>query len=536
MAETFAVRARQKAFDLKAHIKRSEQAWAGKAAFQHLYDEAYEYAIPFRRPAGKIGQGNKRVDRVFDNTAIVSSFRFAGQLQKDMFPPGQPFAALQAGPIIKARLPPDKLVEMQRELDRISTIIQAFFMSGEWDQAVTETFIDLGAGTGALLILRGDSRQPMRFVNIPFDEIALELGAYNEIALVAWKTKMSRRAIKDAFPEGTFPDAFMRKDNSDPEEMIDIHQDFIRDGNFWRFVAYLDESDAPITSARYRSQPIAIVRYHRVPGEAYGRGPILIALPTIKTLNKAMELTLKSAAIQMLGIWGYRPGGSFNPDTARIAPGAWWPMSSTGGVLGPDVTRMDAAAGRIDVGNLMTQELRTQVQLAMHDDQLPSNDGATPRSASEIMARMRRISENYMGAFGRLVHEIVPVVTRRAIEILYDAGILETDIKIDDLLIRIDVISPIAQALKAGALSKIIEYIELVSAIRGPEALEMLVKLDEALTHIALETGVPAQFILSKAEREALMEKLAAAAAQMAQQQAAQAAAQQGGGAAPQAA
>jgi hypothetical protein len=67
-------------------------------------------------------------------------------------------------------------------------------------------------------------------------------------------------------------------------------------------------------------------RYHRVPGEPYGRGPILLALPTIKTLNKAVELTLKAAAIQMLGIWGYRPGGSFNPDTVRLGPGEIWPM------------------------------------------------------------------------------------------------------------------------------------------------------------------------------------------------------------------
>ncbi|WP_196301745.1 hypothetical protein, partial [Streptococcus pneumoniae] len=80
----------------------------------------------------------------------------------------------------------------------------------------------------------------------------------------------------------------------------------------------------------------------------------------------AVELTLKAAAIQMLGIWGYRPGGAFNPDTARLAPGAFWPMSSTGGVMGPEVARVDTAAGRVDVGQLISSELRLQVQAAMH--------------------------------------------------------------------------------------------------------------------------------------------------------------------------
>jgi hypothetical protein len=519
MAQNFAVRVRRKV-DMKAHKARAGAAWAGRSSWQYLYDEAYEYAIPYRRPAGKVGKGARGADRVFDNTAIVSSFRFAGQLQKDMFPPGQAFFSLQAGPIIKATLPDSERVAMQRELDQVTKLVSAFFMTGEWDSSINETFIDLGAGTGALLLLRGDTRRPLRFVNVPFDEIALELGAYNEIAAIFWKSEMTPRQIREAFPDGTFPESFKQITDANLEKAITIHQDFIREGNQWRFVAYIDDSEAPIAQETYRSQPMAVVRYHRVPGEAYGRGPILIALPTIKTLNKAMELTLKSAAIQMLGIWGYRPGGAFNPDTARIAPGAWWAMSSTGGVLGPDVTRMDASSGRIDVGNLMTQELRTQVQLAMHDDQLPNTDGATPRSASEIMARMRRISENYLGAFGRLVHEIVPVVVRRAIEILYDMGVLETDISIDDLLIRVDVISPMAQALKAGALAKIIEFIELILAIKGPEQLEMLMKVDEALTHIGLETGVPAEFILTKEEKEELMKRLAAAAAQMAAAQA----------------
>ncbi len=106
-------------------------------------------------------------------------------------------------------------------------------------------------------------------------------------------------------------------------------------------------------------------------------------------------------------------------------------MQATGGVLGADVTRLDPASGRIDVGNLVSQEMRLQVQAALHDTQLGPESG-TPKSATEIMARMRRISENYMGAFGRLVHEIVPVVVRRVIEIAHRKGLLDQAIPIDD--------------------------------------------------------------------------------------------------------
>lgn len=523
------------AFDLAAHKRRSDRAWTERMQWDGLYGEAYDYAIPYRRPAARTGQAATRMDRLFDNTAIVSTFRFAGQLQNDLFPPGQTFFKLKPGVFAKLALGDVDKVELERTLEGISEVVQAFFLSSEWDNAIHETCIDLAAGTGCLLIVPGDESQPVRFVNVPADEVAIEPGPYNDHAAIFWKTKMTRRQIKAAFPNGTFDAKFMEGDNKQPDELMELRQEFVKEGKAWRFLAYVDRCERPINDTTLLSQPMIVARYYRVPGEAYGRGPVLLALPTIKTLNKAMELTLKSAAIQMLGIWGYRPGGAFNPDTARIAPGAWWPMQATGGVLGADVTRMDVASGKIDVGNLMTQDLRTQVQAALHDTQLAPEQG-TPKSATEIMARMRRISENYMGAFGRLVHEIVPVAVRRVIEIAYDAGLIDQRVPINDLLVRVDVLSPIAAAIKTQALSTIVEFAQLVQALKGPQAVELIVKLDDALTEIGLAMGVPASLILTKEERDELMAKLAQTAAAVAEAQAGAAGGGEGAEPAPMAA
>ncbi len=512
------------AFDMAAHQKRAAKAWQDKAHYQKLYDDAYEFAIPYRRPASRDGKGNDRVDRLFDNTAIVSTFRFAGQLQQDLFPPGQPFFVLKPGPISKLALAANKrdAAKLARELAAMSEVIQAFFQTGEFDNAVNEMCVDLAAGTAALMVLEGDSARPVRFVCLPSDEVAIEMGGYGETVGIFWKTKMSRRSIKAAFPRGKFPDEFIRKDNSDPDEEIEIQQDFIYDpaARRWKFLAHLAESKEPIATATHRTQRVAVPRYYRVPGEAYGRGPILLALPTIKTLNKAMELMLKSAAYQMLGIWAYRPGTGFNPDTADRRPGAFWAMTSTGGPLGADVQRLDMSSGKLDVAQLVTAELRLQVQTALHDDRLPEQ-GATPRSAAEIMARMKRIASNYMGAFGRLVNEIIPVIVKAVIEIAYRKKLIARQIDIDTLLIKIDVLSPIAAALRAEAMTKIVEFMQLVIAIKGqPQALDMLVKTDEALALIGSEIGVPPQLLLTAEERKALQDKMAAAAAELAAAQA----------------
>lgn len=472
--------------DFTAHKARADKAWSDRDPFQKLYNDACEFGIPYRQDAEQIGKGAQRLERVFDSTAIDSAFRAAGQLHQDLFPPD--FFKLAPGPIAKAagKQDKDQLAEFARQLELVTLQVMPFFQTGEFDTASAEMCIDLLPGTGVLFPVEGDDRNPVRWICIPFSQIALACDAYGRVVLIVWRCKQSYRAIKTAFPKGAFPSEFEDAYKATPDSECELRQDFVEDpatGN-WTFVAYVEKSTAPITEDQYRVQPMATPRFHRVPGEAYGRGRLLLALPTIKTLNKATELTLKAAAIQLLGIWGYRPGGSFNPDTVRLGPGEFWPMQGTGGVLGPDVTRLDTSSGKVDVGTLITSDLRQQVQSMLGDDRLPA-DGATPRSATEIMERIKRISQNQLGAYGRVVNETVPVLVRRVVEILYRRKLIAQDIQIDDLLIKVDVISPIAAAVKAAAHSRMIDFLQLVISLKGdPLAANLIVYVDETLRTI----------------------------------------------------
>jgi hypothetical protein len=514
--------------DLVAHRRRAEAAWAERNVWNDIYQDAYRFTTPYRRPVnGPNGsdKGSNRTDHLFDNTGVVSTFRGAGQMQQDLFPPGQEFFRLKPGPITKlvagkighnggppleegasdGSAPaaddqaPRDFAWFERQLDQVTAQIQPFFLSGEWDNAVSELCLDLYLGTGVMLVLEGDRENPVRFVCLPVDEVALEPGPYGDVAALFWRTKMSRRAIQAAFPKVNFGKDFLDALEKNGDEECDLSQDFVRTAKGWRLIVTVDKGESPVTTQDYKTQPFVAARYFRVPGETMGRGPALLALPSIKTLNKVMELTLKASAIQMLGIWGYRPGGTFNPDQARIAPGAWWPMQATGGVMGPDVTRLDTAAGRMDVANIVLQELRTQVQAALHDENLP-NGGATPKSAAEIMARMARVKQNYVGAFGRMIHEVIPVVVRRVIEVLYKRGLLTVDIKIDQLLVAIDVMSPLAQALKADAHKMTVEAMQMVAALEGPQGVARRFKLDEIIPEMIKDLGVNSEYVRTAQE------------------------------------
>lgn len=504
--------------DFEAHCKRSDAAWSAKAPWVSIYRSVYDYMMPYRQPK-QGAEGGPRIDHLFDETGVNSTFRGAGQLQQDLFPPGHDLFQLEPGALPRlmarrARAAGDaetsaEADRLARELAAISEQVRPFFQAGDWDNAVSEFCLDLFAGTGVLLMLEGDRDRPVRFVTLPFEEVALEPGPYGDVGALFWKTKMSRRAIKAAFPKGAFPKDFTDALADDAEGEVELRQDFVQDGRKWALRVWVENSETPVVVQSYRTRPFVAARYYRVPGETYGRGPAMLGLPSARTLNKVMEITLKAAAIQMLGIWGYRPGGAFNPDTARLAPGQFWAMQSTGGVMGPDVTRLDPSTWRIDVANIVLQELRTQLQQALHDERLPEG-GATPRSATEVMARMSKVKANYVGAFGRMVNEIVPVVVPRVMELLYRQGLLTTELKIDQLLVAVRVVSPLAQSLKADEHKMTIEAAQLVAALEGPAAVARRFKLDDMVPDLLKDLGVEPEHVRSGAEL-AVYDKQAAA-------------------------
>ncbi|RIY03257.1 hypothetical protein D3218_00330 [Aureimonas flava] len=480
--------------------RRREQIWALRAPWNDIYRQAYEFAIPHRRPGGQ-GAAKNVVDRIFDMTATTSVMYFAGSLQRDLFPAGQPPFTLQSGPLAKLKLGAGA-ARLDRELERIAMSMHPFFLTGEWDMAVHECCIDLGVGTGAILPVAGTADQPVIFVAIPFDEIAVGTDGYGRVNFVSWRQRMERQAIRDAFPRGRFPDDFGNREKAyQPETLF---QDFVKrpDGRGWDFLVSLGETRSGefVTRSWSRTQPIAVPRYYRVPGEPYGRGPVLLALPSIKTLNKAQELALKAAAIQMLGIWAYRSGGTFNPDTVRVGPGEFWPMQSTGGVLGPDVSRIDPATGRLDVARMVIGNLQADIKQTLFDVRIPEYEG-TPRSASEIAGRLRQKAETHIGAFGRLTNEIMPVIAPRVAEILYDAGFMATPILIDQFLIATSVQSPMAAALNGERLGNLATYVEMAQAMAGPEMVPMYAHIDKVMARIGEGLHVDKDVIPDEDER-----------------------------------
>lgn len=495
---------------LKAKVNNT---WSARTPWTSIYQEAYDYAIPMRRPSGGINGRPRQPDRLFDMTAPMSAMYFAGNLQRDLFPAGQPTFELETGPVAAAALSAADRKAFDRELSKTSALIHPFFLAGDWDTAIHEMCVDLAVGTGAILPVKGTESNPVLFACLPFDQLAIACDAYGRVNLVSWQQELQADQIVDAWPNGRYPDDFKEKARTKPSNRFTVYQDWWADprpGGGWHFTARIGEHMQLLEHERYRTQPIAVPRYYRVPGEAYGRGVVLTALPSIKTVNKAQELALKSAAISMLGIWGFRAGGAFNPNTARLGPGEFWAMQATGGVLGPDVSRLDTPGANFNVAQMLIGDLQTQIKNAMFDTRLPDYEG-TPRSASEMAARMQQRANIHIGAFGRLVNEIMPIVVPRVSEILFEFGMLRELRQPDDLLIATRVRSPMQAALNADRIAAIANYHDFVLAFAGPERKDLYLKQDDVLAQVADGLQIDKMLIPDEAEKEKVLADIEAA-------------------------
>lgn len=498
--------------DLKSQRQIAQRQ---RDAVQPMLDDAYDYAIPYRKSA-RNDPGRNRADKLFDHTAVVSAFRGAGRLQQDLCPPGEPFLRLAPG--VAAELVGGKELDaLKLQLEPVSKVISALTMDGEWDQAFAEMAIDLMAGTGVMYILEHESEAKARFVTVSTDEVLLRAGPYNDIWGIYWTRAWATSEILSTFADGgPFPE--IEKLDKTPGRELDVHQDVTYDAKRkkWCYTAWCSVSGAGADSETVlrrtwsRTCPVLWPRYHKIAGETWGRGPINLAMATIKTLNTAQKITLQAAAIAMLGIYTAVDDGVFNPDNAPLEPGAIWKVKSAGGVLGPSITRFPDP--RIDVSNIVLQDLRMSVQTALNDQALPP-DGAAVKSATEILERVKRLASDHIGAYGRFVNEIMVPLGKRLIEIAYNQKLIRTRPSIDQLLVKVKVAAPIAEAREASRVQKIIQWLEMIINFAQLAPPDEVAKVTDILSYIGEVLGVDDKFRVSTTEREEIQKQKAEQAA-----------------------
>jgi hypothetical protein len=496
-------------------IKRQAAAQTKKDEFQQLYQDAYEFALPQRQLYGVWeggATGSKKMARVFDSTAINSTQRFANRLQSVVFPPQRKWSRLEPGPSI----PLDRKQMAQAILDAYSDKMFDVLKQSNFDIAIGEFLLDLAVGTACMMVQPGDDTSPINFVPVPLFLVSYEEGANGQVDNVYRRMRIKGESIERQWPDAKLSDNMKRRIQDKPTDDIELLEATIFDAGRGDYCYHVIDkiSKEEIVYRRKKTSPWVISRYMKVAGEIYGRGPLMTALPDIKTLNKTIELLLKNASLAVAGVYTAADDGVLNPNTVKLVPGAIIPVARNGGPQGPALQALPRS-GDFNVSQLVINDLRSNIKRILLDESLPP-DNMSARSATEIVERMKELAQNLGSAFGRLINETMIPLVAKILEVMDERGLIDMPLRVNGLEVKVVPVAPLAMAQNMEEVNAILQYTQLmVSGQFGSDG-QLALKNDAVVDYIGDKLGVPAIVRNTREERAVLMEE----AQQIQQQQA----------------
>jgi hypothetical protein len=162
-----------------------------------------------------------------------------------------------------------------------------------------------------------------------------------------------------------------------------------------------------------------------------------------------------------------------------------------------------------DIGQIVMEDLRTNIKKGMFDNALPPLDGNV-RSATEIIQRIRELTADIGGAIGRIVHELIVPLVRRVADILVRRGMLDPIAQnIDQYNLKVQVNSPLARVQQMNNVERVVQWHEIGAALGGAEMMFLASDIETVIPWIGDQIGVPDHLMRDQASREALQKQVA---------------------------
>lgn len=479
-------------------LKRYRKAKDRRSVWEAHWQECYEYVLPQRD--GFLGQstpGDKRTDRLFDGTAPDAVDHLAASLMAQLTPPWSRWFGLAAG----RELTPAEREGVAPALDRAAEIIQSHLDRSNFAVEMHQCYLDLVTGGSASLLFEESApgeTSAFRFTAVPLADAVLEEGPEGRLDVTFRRNRLTVPGMKKRFPDAVLPDDLLKRAEDDPDLRVDLIEAVVPEAHGYSYTALLagdgvsGQDITLLAKGRFTSSPFINFRWLKAPGEAYGRSPVMKALPDIKTANKVVELILKNATIAVTGIWQADDDGVLNPANIKLVPGTIIPKA----VGSAGLTPLEAP-GRFDVSQLVLEDLRNRIKHALLVDRLAQID--SPRmTATEVLERAAEMARILGATYGRLQSELLTPLVTRAVAILRRRGEIP-DFRLDGHLVDLQYRSPLAQAQAHQEAQNTLTWLGSLGGL-GPTAMAVV---DVAATArwLGRAFGVPGELILEPAEQ-----------------------------------
>lgn len=341
---------------------------------------------------------------LFDSTAADAVDNLAASMYSLLTPP----ESLWINLVRESDLSPDAEIATQ--------VLRAHLNDSNFYTTIHQCYTDLIVlGTACLFMAENPigADSAFSFTAIPMKDIAVLPNA------VFHTTSMPLCDVVEKYPGVVLPNSLKDTLKTNPQAPIKLVQALIGT----EFTAFLDiggdiENNI-VARGTFETNPYIIFRWSVVSGEIYGRGPVMRALPDIKTANKVVELILKNATIAVSGIWQADDDGVINLSNINLTPGAIIPKAVGSSGLTPLSSGAD-----FDVSQIVLRDLRDRIRHTLLADRLGLLSDKE-MTATEILARNSDMVRILGATYGRLLHELIRPLCERGLQILSRRGLID---------------------------------------------------------------------------------------------------------------
>jgi len=477
-------------------LERYNKAVSNRDEFKGRWEEAARYMAPGR--AGfDYEPGSNKQPYVYDSTAEQAMHQAVNMFMSMVIPPYTRWAELSAGPELAPYIlylqgnvsPSEKDVEkaneeINKDLEHITSQVFNYINGSNLFESLGPWTYDFLIGTGTMLIMPSDPTSglsrgsPIEFTPIPTYEIAIENGPYDRPTAICRKHKLFWRDRYLEFEDWQDPPNCGHIDKDEKIEVIEATV-FNEKKNKWSYSIIF--KNQLCLERLYNNNPFVVSHFSLVPGETYGRGPATHALADVKTLNKAKELTLKSAQLNAYGAYTLQRNDVPNVNNVRIFPGAIIPVKQNKGSSTAPTIEPLPTSGNFQWQELQIRELQQQIRSAFMIFDLFPTERTDRMTATEVLARQRQWQMNNSALYGRICNDLIVPLMQRIIDVLSQTGRIalpEWFTKIDYTNLKLDVLSPIARIQNGQDIESLTQAMQLTGQI-APELVNAGFKVEE---------------------------------------------------------
>lgn len=526
-------------------LSRYDKLKADRIDFDTLNQAIYDYMHPRKSQIiqKKSVDVSTYTENIFDTTAIEANHVLASGLTTNTTSVTETWMRFEA---------PAQLVERnngpvaEQWFQRVSEITMTVLAGTNFYSEIHELHLERNVGgTGCIYVEEG-KRFPINFKCIPYGSYVIAQDEEGFVDTVMREFELTARQAVQKFGYDNLGEkvkaAYDSSKNKD-KKFCFLHSVYPRtdrepgryDSMNKPFKSCYDsiEDKVKVQEGGYDEMPYIVSRFLAWPGDVWGYGPGIEALPIVKELNK-MEFNMDTLA-EVAAFPRLKAPSSM---VGRIDMGANGVTYFDESMPAEQQVQAWLTEGRYDIGKDRALDKREAIRRTFYNDlfQMLKNIEAGRLTAYEVSQRVSEKLEQFAPPFQRFTWECLEPISLRVFGILYRGGhypeappeVLEpvgADAEGNSLFAlarpKISFQSKMALQIKALENRAFVEWLQVVLPLAptNPEALDV-VNIGRASERIARNLGNPSDTIRTP-EEVAELQQQRAEAMQMQQQMAA---------------